>query len=97
MDRGGWGGVDGWIEVRTGPDKGYIIFPHAPLHSLTHVLLAEVVREVPAASAAGSVLSLRSLRSLKHCAEALRLPVCMWGVEGGDQGRNGLIAFYSTA
>ena len=88
----GWiyrGCVDGWLEVRTGPDKGYIIFLHAPLHSLTHVLLAEVVREVPAASAAGSVLSLRGLRSLKPCAEALRLPACMWGVEGGIKGATG--------
>ena len=82
MDRGV---LDGWIEVRTGPDKGDIIFLHAPLHSHTYVLLAEVVREVPTASAAGSVLSLRGLRSLKPCAEALRLPVCMWGVEAGGK------------
>ena len=88
MDRGGYRGcVDGWIEVRTGPDKGDIIFLHAPLHSHTYVLLAEVVREVPTAIAAGSVLSLRGLRPLTHCAEALRLPVCMWGWRrGGSKG-----------
>ena len=82
MDRGV---LDGWIDVRTGPDKGDIIFLHAPLHSHTYVLLAEVVREVPTAIAAGSVLSLRGLRPLNHCAEALRLPVCMWGVEAGGK------------
>ena len=86
MDRGGYRGVFyGWIEVRTGPDKGDIIFLQSPLHSHTYVLLAEVVREVPTAIAAGSVLSLRGLRPLNHCAEALRLPVCMWGVEAGGK------------